>query len=84
MDKSPLIFYSKPEVPYGRKQTMRLFPQRSPSYRNKCTGGREGESGCEMVKLGSGEVTKLLNSHYSEVQTDGSFKMEEGTLVQKL
>lgn len=59
-------------------------------YTNHCTGnsgGRE-EGGdfrkCEMKVLGTGTVTKLLNSHYSEVKTDGSFKLEEGTLVQKM
>ncbi|MFT6070456.1 MAG: hypothetical protein ACJAT2_000744 [Bacteriovoracaceae bacterium] len=38
---------------------------------------------CEMKTLGSGTVTKLLNSHYSEVKTDKPFKISEGTLVQK-
>ncbi len=57
-------------------------------YRNKCTGvggGRQGDgdSTCEMEVLGTGTVSKLLNSHYSEVKTDGSFKLKEGTLVQK-
>lgn len=36
-----------------------------------------------MIVLGSGTVTKLLNGHYSEVVTDGSFKLKEGILVQK-
>lgn len=60
-------------------------------YKNYCTGyaggGRDEAGGdvreCEMKILGTGTVTKLLNSHYSEVKTDGSFKLAEGTLVQK-
>lgn len=57
-------------------------------YTNRCTGGggtRDdgGEMECEMKVLGTGTVTKLLNSHYSEVKTDGSFKISEGTLVQR-
>tara|TARA_B100001971_G_scaffold215148_1_gene258343 strand:- start:4566 stop:4847 length:282 start_codon:yes stop_codon:yes gene_type:complete len=60
-------------------------------YTNKCTGGgggggadRDGDvRECEMETLGTGTVTKLLNNHYSEVTTDGSFKFGEGTLVQK-
>ena len=60
-------------------------------YTNHCTGtntgGRDEGAGdvreCEMKVLGVGTVTKILNSHYSEVKTDGSFKLAEGTLVQK-
>lgn len=59
-------------------------------YTNKCTGvggggaDRDGDViECEMEILGTGTVTKLLNNHYSEVTTDGSFKFGEGTLVQK-
>ncbi|MDP7320955.1 MAG: hypothetical protein QF441_10125 [Bacteriovoracaceae bacterium] len=58
-------------------------------YSNHCTGyvGGRDEGGdvreCKMKVLGTGTVTKLLNSHYSEVKTDGSFKLAEGTLVQK-
>lgn len=57
-------------------------------YTNYCTGtsgGREeiGDRECTMKVLGTGTVTKLLNSHYSEVKTDGSFTISEGTLVQK-
>lgn len=58
-------------------------------YSNQCsgfTGGREGGGDvreCKMEILGTGTITKLINSHYSEVTTDGSFKLSEGTLVQK-
>jgi hypothetical protein len=60
-------------------------------YTNQCTGhsggGRdEGEGDvreCKMEILGTGTVSKILNNHYSEVKTDGSFQLAEGTLVQK-
>lgn len=38
---------------------------------------------CKLKVLGTGEVTKILNTHYSEVKTDGSFKFSEKTLIQK-
>jgi hypothetical protein len=44
-------------------------------------GGLKGL--CTLKKLGTGEVTKIHNSHYSTVRTDGSFKFKEGTLVQR-
>lgn len=44
-------------------------------------GGLKGL--CTLKKLGTGEVTKIHNSHYSTVKTDGSFKFKEGTLVQR-
>lgn len=58
-------------------------------YSNVCSNNssdrREGSSDrvCKMNVLGTGTVTKLLNSHYSEVKTDNNFKFSEGTLVQK-
>lgn len=57
-------------------------------YNNVCkaVGGKEADaySDCEMKEIGTGNVTKLLNSHYSEVKTNGNFKFKEGTLVQKM
>ncbi len=58
-------------------------------YSNQCTGTSsvrdEGSDirECKMNVLGTGTISKLLNSHYSEVKTDGSFEFAEGTLVQK-
>ena len=55
-------------------------------YSNKCTNygiGEYSDIQCEMNKIGSGNVSKLLNNHYSEVKTNGSFKFEEGTLVER-
>lgn len=54
-------------------------------YTNKCRvygGAGEGDSDCELKEIGTGNVTKLLNSHYSEVKTNGTFEFKEGTLVQ--
>ena len=56
-------------------------------FRNLCTTRADREYAdlhCEIKKIGTGSVTKLLNAHYSEVQTDGSFKFSEGTLVEKM
>ena len=57
-------------------------------YQNHCIGGGGGpdvggEYDCELRVLGFGTVKKILNNHYSEVETNGSFKFREGTLVQK-
>jgi len=38
---------------------------------------------CSKRILGTGTVTKLLNNHYSQVTTNGSFNFHEGTLVVK-
>jgi len=58
-------------------------------YRNVCNS-RAGNSkidpdisGCKMKILGSGKITRLINSHYSEVKTEGNFEVKEGLLVQK-
>jgi len=59
-------------------------------FQNQCSDIRIGtkEGGdikeCRLQKVGQGNITKLLNSHYSEVETDGTFKIKEGGLVQKL
>ena len=56
-------------------------------YQNVCAGiggiDDAGDSTCELKILGNGTVKKILNNHYSEVETNGSFKFREGTLVQK-
>ena len=57
---------------------------------NFCTGSNAiavNDSGevrsCEMKVIDTGTVTKLLNSHYSEVKVKEGFKLKEGILVQK-
>lgn len=56
-------------------------------FRNECTGtgGREGRGrSCQKVRLGTGEVTRLLNEHYSVVKVDSGVKFEEGAIVERL
>lgn len=40
-----------------------------------------GNEGCEMKVYGEGKVKKLMGPHYSEVETDGSFKFKRGALI---
>ena len=53
-------------------------------YKTECTrkGPKEGASDCSMVKIGNGKITKLVNDHYSEFETSGEVKFEEGSLVE--
>jgi hypothetical protein len=37
---------------------------------------------CKKIKIGEGEITKLLNEHYSVVMTAPNITMEEGTIVE--
>ena len=57
-------------------------------YNNQCDRNdtrKEGVKGlCKMENIGVGLVSKILNSHYSEVKTEGDFNFSEGTLVQKM
>jgi hypothetical protein len=57
-------------------------------YTNSCKGSAGAKDNadtreCKLKVLGTGTVTKLLNSHYSEVTTEDEFAFNEGTLVQK-
>lgn len=53
-------------------------------YKTVCTrqGPKDGASDCSMVKIGNGKITKLVNDHYSEFETSGDVKFEEGSLVE--
>lgn len=53
--------------------------------RNQCVNsGKRGDgNSCKMITLGEGEVTEVLNEHYSVVKVNPGVKFEEGTLVQK-
>ena len=57
-------------------------------YNNRCDRNDTREEGvgalCQMEKIGVGSVSKILNSHYSEVKIEGDFNFFEGTLVQKM
>lgn len=54
---------------------------------NNCDRNEPGFEGlralCRLEELGKGIVSKNLNSHYSEVKTNGKFSLRKGTLVQK-
>lgn len=59
-------------------------------YKQKCEGysGIINLSGaetpkCDLKLVGTGTVSRLFNEKYSEIKTDGSFKIEKGILVQK-
>lgn len=36
---------------------------------------------CRLVEVGEVEITKVLNEHYSEFQTLGDFKFQEGSIL---
>lgn len=36
---------------------------------------------CQLVTVGEIEITKILNDHYTEFQTVGEFKFEEGSIL---
>ena len=42
----------------------------------------EGQSTCELIYLGRGKVIRLINDHYSVVETNGDFKLETSTQVE--
>ncbi len=52
---------------------------------NKCTKipvSKSDPTFCQMVTVGEVEITKVLNDHYSEFQTLGDFKFQEGSILQ--
>ncbi len=57
-------------------------------YNSECAdydNSKKGLEGlCKLILLGTGEVKKILSSHYSEVKTDGSFNFNEGTMIEKV
>lgn len=57
-------------------------------FKNICEPKRGGAYGgaisvCKKVKIGSGEVVKILNEHYSLVRVAQGVQFEEGTIVEK-
>lgn len=59
------------------------------AFQNVCTNetqrtSRSGKSvSCQKTKIGVGEVTSLINNHYSIVKFDNGVKFNEGTIVEK-
>ncbi len=39
---------------------------------------------CKKIKLGSGEVTSLINEHYSVVRAPTNIVLQEGMIIEKL
>lgn len=63
------------EVKVGDKVTL---------YRNQCSAkGKSGDGVCQKQKLGQGEVTQILNDHYSLVRFQEGVKFDEGSFVEK-
>lgn len=62
-------------------------------FKNVCTspkggGGRgdrggDGFGGCKKVRLGEGNVERVLNEHYSVVKVNPGVQFEEGNIVEK-
>lgn len=63
------------EVKVGDKVTL---------YRNHCSAkGKSSDGFCQKQKLGTGEVTQILNDHYSLVRFQEGVKFDEGSFVEK-
>ena len=67
------LFGEEPSV--GAKLTL---------FNNDCTGtkGKEGGVSCRMVKSGSATITRMINDHYAEFETDGGVSFVEGSIIE--
>jgi hypothetical protein len=58
-------------------------------FKNECKylGGTKKYGGetpsCMKVKIGEGEVTRVLDDHYSTIRVSSSVSFNEGTIVEK-
>ena len=55
-------------------------------FKNVCTAkgkATEGNGACEKRFLGEGEITQLLNQHYSVMKVAKGVTFDEGTIVEK-
>lgn len=58
-------------------------------YKNDCTqsGNKQFSSvyepPCKKIKIGDGEITRVLNEHYSVVKADPGTTLQEGFIVEK-
>lgn len=81
-DQEAHVCMSDKEVKAGDKVAL---------FKNECTGaragGRSGGGGearsCKKVKVGEGEVERILNEHYSLVRVNPGVAFDEGTMVEK-
>ena len=65
------------EVKIGDKVTL---------YKSECSGSNAKFSGgrvCQKVNIGAGQVTQVLNEHYSVIKVEPDVKFQEGTIVEK-
>jgi hypothetical protein len=59
------------------------------AFKNSCSSetSRNSRTGkvvpCQKVKIGTGEVTSLINDHYSIVKFDNIVDFNEGTIIEK-
>ena len=59
-------------------------------FKNVCTTGKGSPrvdpgvaGGCQKVKIGDGEITRVLNDHYSVMQVASGVSFAEGTVVER-
>jgi hypothetical protein len=54
-------------------------------YRNQCSNvnPKSRAASCELVKVGQGKITRILNTHYSEAQFPSDVRFNEGDVVEK-
>lgn len=53
-------------------------------FENLCTdSGREkGNLVCKMVKSGDAKITKMINDHYAEFETNQKISFNEGSIIE--
>lgn len=53
-------------------------------WKNNCNRTTTGKASfCRLERVGEGEVTKILNEHYSVMRVPAGTTFDEGTFVQK-
>lgn len=54
-------------------------------YKSDCNYGFSGSDRyCVKSRVGSARVTRVLNSHYAEIEAEEAVSLEEGLIVEKL
>lgn len=56
-------------------------------YDHQCVSqghGRQKRTSCAKLKIGEGEITQVLNDHYSTMKVSPDIQLKEGTMVEKL
>ena len=78
-DREAHVCMGEKEVKAGDKVS--LFKNVCEQKSNRRVGGELLD--CKKVKVGEGEVTQVLNEHYSSIRVDQGVSFEEGTIVEK-